>query len=112
MVAKFDKANQLVTYYQKKYKLRYHEDALVARSKIKYPLADALEDFTFEQLKKAIDFYLATDKDPSLNSFAYDYAEIIDTMRKQRQGNQERRILMEETRARVMKFRERYGKSE
>jgi hypothetical protein len=110
MVDKFDKANQLVTYYQRKYKARYHEDALVARSKLKYPLADALTDFTVDQLKKAIDFYLATDKDPSLSSFAYDYVEIIDTMRKQFRGDQERRMLMEETKARVMKFRERYGK--
>lgn len=110
MVEAFKNAEALIKYYKDQYKARYGRDQVIPRSKVKYPLKDALKDFSLTELKKLIDFYLRTEKRPTITSFAYEYAEISEEYEFQKAQAYERNQLRRQTEESVREFRERYGK--
>ncbi len=110
MVEAFKNAEALIDYYKKQFKAKYNRDQIIPRSKVKYPLKDALKDFKLAELKLLIDFYLKTEKRPTLTAFAYEYADIYEEYEFQKAQVAERNALRRQTEENVRKFRERYGK--
>jgi uncharacterized protein affecting Mg2+/Co2+ transport len=68
-----------------------------------------LKDFSTAEIKEIIDFYLKTDKDPSLYRLVYEYDEVVEAMEKEAADLEARKALLAETQKRVQEFRERYG---
>lgn len=103
-----DIANSLITHFRNDYYKKFGEKPIVNRGKIKYGLAEILQDYTQTEVKVLIDFYLATQKEPDLSDFCRRYDEIIRDKNREDSDKIERKQLLNETKSSVMKFREQF----
>lgn len=102
-------AQAIITYFQEKYKEKFNKRAVVNRNKVQFLIANMLNDLTPTEIKKIIDFYVRTDKNPSLLYLCYEYDEVIEAMETQEKDLAARKALLAATEQRVKEFRERYG---
>ena len=111
MVDRLNQAHMLISHYQKLYEQRFGKRPILNRNKLKYLLADILRDLSMDEVKALITYYIKVEKaEPALLTLCYDYAEILEVMRKNEKDASERSQLMRETMQRTREFRERYGK--
>lgn len=102
-------AHAIITYYQTKYKAKFGRRAIVNRNTLQWSVANILKDLTVKEIKNLIDFYISTDKNPSLKTFCYDYDEIYQRMDLEAKDLEERKALLKKTQKDVEEFRRRYG---
>jgi len=102
-------AHAIITYYQTQYKKIYNSTAVVNRNKLQNLIVNILKDLSVQDIKKLIDFYLSTDKHPSLTYFCYEYDEILDRMKLEEADLDHRKALLKQTQKNVEEFRRRYG---
>lgn len=110
-MSKLQSAHSIISYYQKKYKEKVGVGpALANRNKMKYLIADALEDLSVGDFQKIIDYYIRVESEPSLMSLCYEYDEMYRRMRADAKDQSDRLALLKETEERVKRFRETFGK--
>lgn len=102
-------AHAIITYYQGQYKKIYNLPPVVNRNKLQNLIINILKDLSVRDIKKLIDFYLKTDKHPSLTYFCYEYDEILDKMKLEEADLDHRKALLRKTERNVEEFRRRYG---
>jgi|SRR3954468_6993705 hypothetical protein len=110
MVDRLNQAHTLISFYQTQYQKRFNRRPVLNRNKLKYLIADILRDLSVAEVQKLIAYYIKIEKDPELISLCYEYAEILEQMRKNDTDSEERANLRRDTERRVMEYRERYGK--
>lgn len=104
-----DDANTLISYFKKQVKQVKNVDIVVNRNKTKYNIAEILYDFSPAEVRRLIDYYVKTYKEPDLIQFCYSYEEIHKEMITDEQDDKDRLALAKETRKRVEEFRKQYG---
>ncbi len=102
-------AHGIITYYQTQYKKKYRVSPVINRNKLQNLVVNILKDLSVQEIKKLIEFYLSTDKNPSLVYFCYEYDEILDRMRLEESDLEHRKALLKQTQMNVEEFRRRYG---
>lgn len=102
-------AHAIITYYQTQYKKIYNVNAIVNRNKLQNLILNILKDLGIREIRKLIDFYLSTDKNPSLTYFCYEYDELINRMNLEASDLEHRKALLKQTQKNVEEFRRRYG---
>lgn len=110
MVERFKQASQLIDYFKTQYVKKYGTRPTISRTKAKYQFSDALQDFTIDELKSIIDYYLTIEREPTLNKLVSEYPELSEKMKHDKKSEIERKQLLQETKNRVMEFRRLYGK--
>lgn len=105
---KLDIANSLITYFLNGYHSRFGQKAIVNRGKMKYGIAEILQDWSQTEVKGFIDFYLKTEKEPDLSDFCRRYDEIIRDKNLEDSDKKVRKQLLDETKDSVRKFREQF----
>lgn len=106
------KAHTIISYYKTKYKEKYDRPPIVNRNKVQYLVANVLKDLGIQQVKDLIDFYIETDRNPTLADFCYEYDDILVRMETEAKDLENRKNLLSETQKRVEEFRRRYGAAE
>jgi hypothetical protein len=102
-------AHAIISYYQTKYKEKFNRKPVVNRNKLQYLILNALRDLSMKELKELIDFYIRTDRSPSLLHFCYEYDEVLDKMNEEVKDLEKRKALLQQTQKNVMEFRRQYG---
>lgn len=105
----FVRSHQIISYYKTKYKEKRGIAAVVNRNKVQYWINNILKDMSSNDLKDLIDFYLSTDKNPSLSSFCYEYDEILRKKQSEEKDLESRKKLISRTQQSVEEFRRRYS---
>ena len=108
-MSELTRAHTIITYYQNKYKEKYGQSTVVNRNKVQYLIVNMLKDLTIKEAKELIDFYLETDKHPSLATLCYEYDEVLVKKRLEAKDLEARLNLLSETQKTVEEFRRRYG---
>jgi hypothetical protein len=103
-----DIANDLVTHFIQLYTSKFGKRPILNRGKLKFSLAEILEDWSKTELKSFIDYYIKSDSDPDLADFCRRYDEIIHDKEVEENDAANRKQLMSETQKAVLKFREQY----
>lgn len=103
-----DAANDLITYFVKIYGAKFSMKPVINRGKLKFAMADVLQDWNQTEIKSFLDYYVSTEKHPDLTDFCRRYDEIIQDKMLEENDAKERRQLMNDTKNSVMKFREQY----
>lgn len=103
-----DTANDLITHFISVYKRKFSKKPVVNRGKLKYGLAEVLQDWTEAQVKEFIEYYVKSNSDPDLADFYRRYDEIIKDKEIEEKDAEERKQLLNETQKSVIKFRETY----
>lgn len=103
-----DVANDMITHFIKAYNSRFHEKPIVNRGKMKYALAEILQDWSQTEIKELLTYYVNTESRPDLSDFCKRYDEIIRDKRLEIADQKIRKQLLNETRQSVLKFREEY----
>lgn len=103
-----DVANDMITHFIKAYNGRFHEKPIVNRGKMKYALAEILQDWSQTEIKDLLTYYVSTETTPDLTDFCRRYDEIIRDKRLEAQDQKIRKQLLDETRRSVLEFREKY----
>lgn len=103
-----DISNDLITYFMKLYKEKYQTKTVINRGKLKFALADILQDWSQADVKSFIAYYIKTDSNADLSDFCRRYDEIIKDKALEEHDAKERRQLMSETQKSVKEFREKY----
>jgi hypothetical protein len=106
---KLDTAGTLLDYFKKKVKAAKDIDLVFNRNKIKYSVAEILNDFTPQDVKDMIDYYVRVYNNPNVSEFCYEYDSIFVEMKADAEDEIARRATAEETRRRVEEFRQQYG---
>lgn len=101
-------ANNLITYFIKLVVNKTQMKPIINRGKMKFALAEILEDWKAEEVKNFIEYYIKTDSQPDLVDFCKRYDEIIRDKKIEEQDSKIRKELMQQTQASVMRFREQY----
>jgi hypothetical protein len=102
-------AHTIISYYQTKYKAKFGERPVVNRNKLQWQVSNMLKDLNVTMIKRLIDFYIKTEKQPSLQRFTYEYDEIYETMNKEAQDLETRKAIMRETQKSVEEYRRQFG---
>jgi hypothetical protein len=102
-------AHALVTYFQKAYQAKFNTRAIVNRNKLQNLLVNMLRDITVTEARAVIDFYIKTDRNPTLLFLCYEYDEVLQQMQAHQKDLERRQALMRETQKNVEEFRRRYG---
>lgn len=103
------RAHTLISYYQKKYKERYGQSTVVNRNKVQYLIVNMLKDLSMAEAKDLVDFYIKTDKSPSLITLCYEYDDVLVKKDQEAKDLENRINLLAETKKTVEEFRRRYG---
>lgn len=103
------RAHTVISYYQTKYKEKYDKPTVVNRNKTQYLVVNMLKDLTIKEAKDLIDFYLKTDKSPSLITLCYEYDDVLEKKASEAKDLENRINLLSETQKAVEEFRRRYG---
>lgn len=103
-----DVANELITYFIKAYTARMGKKPVINRGKMKFAMADVLQDWNQTEIKSFLDYYVRTEAQPDLMDFCRRYDEIINDKMVEESDAKIRKELMDETRRSVLKFREQY----
>ena len=104
-----DKASNLLDYFKKTAKEKKDIAITFNRNKVKYTMAEILQDFTVEEIKLMIDYYCSSYTELNLTEFCYEYDSINNEMISDAEDELKRRALAEQTRQRVVEFRNKYG---
>jgi len=99
----------IISYFQARYKEKFNRRPIVNRNKLQWTVGNILQDLSMKEIKTLIDFYIRTDKNPSLMEFCYEYDEILDRMNLESVDLENRKALMRKTEESVIEFRKRYG---
>lgn len=110
MVDRFKQASSIIDYYKYSYTKKFKVKPTFNRTKAKFQFMDILCDYTEDEIKALINYYLAIEREPSINKFVLEYPDLIEKMEHDKRSDAERNRLLQETKARVMEFRKRYGK--
>ena len=102
-------AHAIISYYQTQYKNKFGKTTVVNRNKVQYLIANILRDLTTKDIKSLIDFYISTDRNPSLLYFCYEYDEVAEKKTEHASDLEARKALLLKTQDNVMEFRRRYG---
>jgi hypothetical protein len=103
-----DVANDMITHFVKLYNGRFKEKPIVNRGKMKYAMAEILQDWTQAEIKDLLTYYVDTETAPDLSDFCKRYDEIIREKRIEANDRKIRKQLLNETRKSVLEFREKY----
>lgn len=103
-----DVANDMITHFVKAYNGKFKEKPIVNRGKMKYAIAEILQDWTQAEIKDLLTYYVNTESHPDLNDFCKRYDEIIREKRVEANDQKIRKQLLNETRQSVLEFREKY----
>lgn len=103
-----DVANDMISHFIKLYSEKFKEKPIVNRGKMKYAMAEILQDWTQVEIKDLIAYYVNTEMSPDLNDFCRRYDEIIKEKRIESNDKKVRKQLLNETRESVLKFRETF----
>lgn len=103
-----DIANGLITYFNKLFTDKFDEKPILNRGKIKFALAEILQDWKQSELKSFIEYYVRTSSQPDLSDFCRRYDEIIQDKKIEELDATDRKQLMSETKKSVLRFREQY----
>lgn len=103
-----DVANDLITYFAKAYTAKLNKKPVINRGKMKFAMADVLQDWNQTEIKSFLDYYVRTESEPDLIDFCRRYDEIIHDKMVEENDAKIRRELMNETKRSVQKFREQY----
>lgn len=85
---------------------------VVNRGRIKFSIAEILQDWSQTEVKSFLDYYVRTTTEPDIVDFCKRYDEIISEKEIEEKDAKDRRQLMNETRQSVLRFRERYKGAE
>jgi hypothetical protein len=107
--AQSKQAHALISYYQTKYKAKFGRRAIVNRNILHWSILNILKDLSSKEIMTLMDFYIKTDKNPSLKTFCYDYDEIYERMNLEAKDLEKRKTLLKKTQKDVEDFRRRYG---
>lgn len=110
MKKQLDSASKLITVYQNLYREKFGKKQVLNRNKLQYSVANILLDLDEDQVQTLMQFYIRTDKDPSLQKFCFEYDEIDLRMRAEADDRDLRRSLMRETMRSVQEYQGRYSK--
>lgn len=105
------RAQALMNYFQKKYEEKYKQKPILNRNKIQYLLFNVLKDLSVVQVKKLIDFYVKTDRNPTLLYFCYEYDEVAHSLAEHEGDLLNRKTIMSDTQKAVIEYRKRYGRN-
>lgn len=105
----------LITYYSNQYSGKYGKNAVFNRPAAKVGVEGLLMDYSMDDAKSMIDFYLGTpatsqNKNHSLTWFLYNYDKIVMAIEAHREDAERRKKLREESEQRAKEWRES-GKS-
>jgi len=103
-----DIANDMITHFVKAYSKKFGEKPIVNRGKMKYALAEILQDWSQTEIKDLLVYYINTDIKPDLSDFCRRYDEIIRDKRLEVEDQRVRKQLLNETQRSVLEFREKY----
>lgn len=104
--------SRIIAHYKKVYKDKFDTDPTFNRVKIKYNIADILDDLSEDEILELISYFVATDKNPTLLRFVYEYDEIKEQKKLNANDVAARKALLRETQKTVQEFRKRFGKNE
>lgn len=107
----FDKAEKVISFYVKAYKVKYKVPPMVNRNKIKYDVINMLKDITMQQAYDIIDYYISHYLKPQISDLLYKYDDLMEEMNTETRDKQLRSELLRETENNVKAFRERFGKN-
>lgn len=107
-----DVANDLITYFAKAYTAKLKKKPVINRGKMKFAMADVLQDWNQTEIKTFLDYYVRTEAEPDLTDFCRRYDEIINDKMVEENDAKVRKELMDETKRSVLKFREQYKGAE
>lgn len=110
MKSRLEQAHILITVFQDLFQKKFGERPIVNRNKLKYLISDALIDIKPLEFKQLIEYYMRIESDPALIDLCYNYAEILETKKRNEEDVDNRRQLMRETELRTKEFRERFSK--
>jgi DNA/RNA-binding domain of Phe-tRNA-synthetase-like protein len=102
-------AHIIISYYQSKYKIKFNRKPVVNRNKLQYLILNVLRDLSIDEIKELVDFYISTDRNPSLLRFCYEYDEVLGKMNEESKDLEKRKALLLQTQKNVMEFRRQYG---
>lgn len=100
----------LITFYINQYKDKHGEKPIVNRNKVKFLIAEILQDLSKEEVEALILFYLKVESQPNLERMCYEYDELLKQKDIEEEDILTRKALMRETHQKVIDFRERYRK--
>lgn len=103
-----DVANDMITHFIKTYTSKFKEKPIVNRGKMKYALAEILQDWSQTEIKELLVYYVNSESEPDLSDFCRRYDEIIRDKRLEAADQKVRKQLLNETRQSVLEFREKY----
>lgn len=103
-----DIANEIITYFIKIYSHKMNTKPIVNRGKLKFSIAEVLQDWNQKEIRSFIDYYVRTESQPDLVDFCRRYDEIIQNKLLDERDSEDRKQLMNETKASVLRFRELY----
>lgn len=103
-----DVANDMITHFIKAYNSKFKEKPIVNRGKMKYAIAEILQDWSQTEVKDLLNYYVSTDIKPDLSDFCRRYDEIIREKRLEADDQAVRKQLLNETKKSVLEFREKY----
>lgn len=102
-------AHTLITYFQKEYLIKFNKKAIVNRNKLQNLVVNMLKDLTLPEAKQVVDFYIRTDRSPTMLYLCYEYDEVLQEMKSHEKDLEQRKALMRQTQNNVEEFRRRYG---
>lgn len=103
------KAFELINFYQKAYKDKFGKNEPLNRNKLQYSIANMFYDFDPSEVKNMMLFYIKTDTQPKLQRFCYEYDEIFEQMKLQKEDKDLRLNLMKETKRSVEQYKQRFN---
>lgn len=108
MSNEFERIHTVINFFNKKFQEKTGKKCLTNRNKVKYLVSDMLKDISVEESKNLIQYYLETDKNPTLQKFCFEYDEIAGHKKTSDCDKVTRISLLAETKKSVVEFRERY----
>lgn len=103
-----DVSNELISHFIKSYTKKLGKKPVVNRGKLKYSIAEILQDWNQTEIKSFLDYYVKTETEPDLVDFCRRYDEIIRDKEIEQNDAKARKQLMSETKKAVLEFREKY----
>lgn len=101
--------HKLTTYYEKKYKEKYHSAAVVNRNTARWGFDSILKGISPEETKELMDYWFGVDsiQRHPLQWFFYNYEKLMESKALQAEDSEIRAKQRKETEERVRKWRER-----
>jgi hypothetical protein len=97
----------LTSYFKKQYKAKYGKEPVLNRNVAKAQFGNMLMDYSSEELRNIIDFFLSTYSvnNHRINDLFYGYDKIVEAMLQHEEDVATQERLREETRKRVEEWR-------